>query len=410
MTLSVLACLLVLVALGVAERLARDRCWRAVGIRVHVNGTRGKSTVTRLVWSALREAGVPAMAKTTGTAARLLLPDGTEQPVVRRSPPTIREQLAFLRRASRLDARAVVVECMALQPELQWRSEREMVRATIGVITNVRLDHSEVMGNDLDTIAETLANSIPRSAVLVTGDDRFLPTFTRRAAALGTSVVSSAAAREDIRRLLPAEAPESAGEDPVARASTGCSTAAPWLLEDMATALTVTRQLGIDDAVAVRGFAAAPPDPGAARQGTVDINGGTVHWLDATAANDPESLQGLALEAIGGNGPWEGPPSIVVYNHRADRPARLDCFARHSEVLARAGRLVVTGERPPWTVWQRLRRARKTAPGDSPLVFVPAARLAADIRRQRAGSTVLFCGNTRGLDLARLLEEVGSDG
>ena len=62
-----LICLLVLLALGGAERLARDRAWREVPVRIHVNGTRAKSTLTRLIWSALCEAGVPALAKTTGT-------------------------------------------------------------------------------------------------------------------------------------------------------------------------------------------------------------------------------------------------------------------------------------------------------------------------------------------------------
>ena len=88
-------CLLVLLALGLAERVARDRALAALPIRIHVNGTRAKSTVTRLIWSALLEAGIPAVAKTTGTAPRLLLPDGREVPLRRRGPANIREQLAF---------------------------------------------------------------------------------------------------------------------------------------------------------------------------------------------------------------------------------------------------------------------------------------------------------------------------
>jgi poly-gamma-glutamate synthase PgsB/CapB len=377
-----LGCLLVLLALGLAERIARDRAWRGVPIRVHVNGSRGKSTVTRLIWSALREAGIPAVAKTTGTAARLLLPDGTERPVVRRAPPSIREQLALLRTAHRLGARAVVAECMALAPELQWASERSMLAATLGVITNVRLDHLEVMGSDLPTVAATLANSIPRRAVLVTGDDRFLSLFERTAAARGTRVVSSSAARHDIANASPA-----------------------WLAEDQATALAATRQLGIPDEIALRAFASAPPDPGAARQGTLLVERRAVRWLDATAANDPESLAALVGE-FGADAAPAGSCRVLVYNHRADRGPRLSCFAAHSSLLAGADRLVVTGARPPWTVWRALCRVRP--PGSTS--FVPARRLAARLRREPGASDLVFCGNTKGFDLVRLLEEVRSHG
>jgi len=161
--------LAVLLALGWLERRARDRAWRSIPIRVHVNGTRGKSTVTRLIWSALREAGIATVAKTTGTEPRLLLPDGSERPVRRLAPASIREQLQLLRAARRHRARAVVAECMAIDPELQWVSERRMLHASIAVVTNVRPDHVEVMGESEASIAGCLANMIPPGGLVVAG-------------------------------------------------------------------------------------------------------------------------------------------------------------------------------------------------------------------------------------------------
>jgi len=373
-----LACLAVLLALGLAERFARDAAWRAVPVRVHVNGTRGKSTVTRLIWSALREAGIPAVAKTTGTAPRVLLPDGRERPLVRRSPASIREQLELLRLARREGARAVVAECMAVDPALQWVSEHEMLRASVGVITNVRTDHTELMGPTLEDIAGSLANTIPRGGLLVTGESRFAGLLQRRAALVGARLVS-----------LPA--PEGREGE-------------PWLLDDERVALGVTRQLGIPDAVAARGFARAPRDPGAARAGTLGTTEGTVRWLDATAANDPESL---AAVVAGANDraatPPDGARTLVVYNHRADRAPRLACFADRSPVIANAGHLVVTGDRPPWTVWRRLCARRRA----SPPVFVPRRKLAGWLRAHAAAAGALvFCGNTRGLDVAATMDEV----
>jgi len=371
-----LASLAVLLAFGVAERLARDAAWRAVPVRVHVNGTRGKSTVTRLIWSALREAGIPALAKTTGTAPRVLLPDGRERPLPRRAPASIREQLELLRLARREGARALVAECMAVDPALQWVSEHEMIRASVGVITNVRTDHTEMMGPNLEDIANSLANTIPRGGVIVSGESRFAALLAHRADLAGA-------------RLVAVPAP---GVDDVGR----------WLGDDERLALTVTRQLGIADDVAARGFARAPRDPGAARGGTLAAVQGEVRWLDATAANDPESLAALVAEMTG-----EGPgdcPNLVVYNHRADRSPRLSCFADRSAVIGNARPLVLTGARPPWTVWRRLRARRQGAPP----IFVPRRRLARWLRAHAGpGAALVFCGNTRGLDVAATIDEVG---
>ena len=75
-------------------------------------------------------------------------------------------------------AEAIVVECMALAPELQHTSEERMIRATIGIITNVRPDHFEVMGETLDEIAAALARTIPTRGVLITADHRYRERFT----------------------------------------------------------------------------------------------------------------------------------------------------------------------------------------------------------------------------------------
>jgi poly-gamma-glutamate synthase PgsB/CapB len=370
-----LACLALLVALGLLERLAVGRARVAVPIRIHVNGTRGKSTVTRLIAAALREAGVPTMAKVTGTAPRLILPDGSEHPIVRRAPASIREQAWLVRRAARAGARALVVECMAVRPDLQWVSERQMLQATIGVITNVRLDHTEAMGATLDQVAQSLANSVPRGGVLVT-DQRFAAAGAARCAALGT-------------RLVIAEAVERP-PDPA------------WLWEDMATALAVTRELGIADEIAMRGMQKAAADPGAATGGVTMIAGRRIAWVDATAANDPESLDRIVMSPAGlkpcptaVSDPARG-GILAVYNHRADRPERLRTFARHSATFRNCAAVLVTGDPPGLSL---MMRARRLCPGPD-IRFVPRRRLTAAASGIVSGGAedplIIFCGNTRG--------------
>ncbi len=373
------SCLLLLVVFGLAERIATGRARGAVPIRIHVNGTRGKSTVTRLVAAALREAGIPTLAKVTGTSPRLVLPDGSERTIVRRAPASIREQAWLLRRARRVGARAVVVECMAIRPELQWISEREMVRATIGVITNVRLDHTEVMGDSLDEIARSLASSVPRAAVLVTGERRFEEVLRARCEALGTRMIVATRASRGIS--APAEGDHQRQSD--------------WQADDEEIALAVTRELGVDDAVALRGMRKAAADPGAVSRGRAAIGALDMTWIDATAANDPESVDLIVADAPRS---LSAATIISVYNHRSDRPERLRVFAQSSALFRASRHILLTGDR----ACVSLERAVRAACPRTDVRFVARRRVAAAVAeivtRDAGGAApqVIFCGNTRG--------------
>ena len=58
-----------LVGAGALERVVHRRNLAKIPLRIHVNGTRGKSSVTRLIAAALRAHGTVTCAKTTGTLA-----------------------------------------------------------------------------------------------------------------------------------------------------------------------------------------------------------------------------------------------------------------------------------------------------------------------------------------------------
>ena len=368
-----------LLLLGVIERRARDRACAAIPIRIHVNGTRGKSTVTRLIAAALREAGVRTVAKTTGTEARLILPDGSERPVRRRAPASVREQLWCLREARRLHAEAVVVECMAVDPVLQAVSEHEMIRSTIGVITNARLDHAEAMGATVEEVAAALAATVPDRGTAVVGPTESLAAIERAAGTRGSRVVR---AEPDVGI---AGGFGEAGGGPAG--------------EHAGIVLAVARVLGVPDETARRGMRRAAPDPGAMRTGEVGVAGRRVRYLDAAAANDPQSL-GVLLES-------RGHDALFVFHHRQDRPMRMRQFANMPPWTRQADELLVTGDRPDWMTWRMLRRA---LPG-SRLAFAAPGRLADSLRRrlrEPAGPSLLvFCGNTKGFRRDAVLAAVG---
>lgn len=376
MTICAAALLFVLIGLGTIERRWRDRAHAAVPIRIHVNGTRGKSTVTRLVAAALREAGITTLAKTTGTEARLIRPDGTEEPVRRRASPSIREQLWVLRRAARIGARAVVVECMAIDPDLQRTSEHQMLRSTLGVVTNVRRDHGDVMGTSIDEVAMALGGTVPRLGVVVFGEPEGARVLERIAADFGARV---------IRAWDTEPAPALNGEP-------------EWMRANRSVALAVTRQLGIADDVALRGMGRAQPDPGAMATWPLRIGAHDVQMIDATAANDPDSLATILGRRT--------TPHLFVFHHRADRPFRLRQFA-DAAPWRRAGDVVwLTGDRPDWLTWRRVRRGL----GSQHASMVSTARLAHAIGRLPAAypdiSTIVCCGNTRGFHISQLRTEV----
>ncbi|MFO0724150.1 MAG: poly-gamma-glutamate synthase PgsB [Myxococcota bacterium] len=294
---------LVLVGLGVFEGLSHRRNLAKIPLRVHVNGTRGKSSVTRLIAAGLREGGVRTVAKTTGTLARVIMPDGTEYPVFRPSRPNVIEQLRIVRAAVSAEAKALVIECMAVQPSLQALSELKLVRATHGVITNVRADHLDVMGPSEEDVAKAIAGSIPPRGLLYTGETRHLEVLREASQDRGAQLV---AIDESKVRAISSE--DLAGFSYVEHA------------ENVALALEVCQALGVERRAALAGMQRARPDPGAMIAVELDFFGRALAFVNGFAANDPEStarLWSMALQSF----PTKE-KRIAVFNCREDRADR----------------------------------------------------------------------------------------
>src|SRR5512137_274202 len=85
-----------LVLAGFGEAYLHRRNLSKIPIRIHVNGTRGKSSVVRLIAGGLREGGITTCAKTTGTLARMILPDASEYPIFRPAGANVIEQMRIV--------------------------------------------------------------------------------------------------------------------------------------------------------------------------------------------------------------------------------------------------------------------------------------------------------------------------
>jgi poly-gamma-glutamate synthase PgsB/CapB len=299
-----LALLVALLAgLGAFEyaRLARQR--DSIAIRIHVNGTRGKSSVVRLVAAALRAHGIRTYAKTTGSLARLIVPDGTELPVFRPGLTNVIEQLRIVGIAAGDGAEALVIECMALQPRLQALCELRILRSTLGVITNAWPDHLDVMGPTQHDVAQALLGTCPVNATLFTGEREFLPLFAHACEDRGSALVSVGA--EDAARVTDAELARFGYIEH---------------RENVALALAVSSALGVPRDVALGGMFDAEPDVGALRECEVDFFGRRVVFVNGFAANDPVATERVWNLALARHPDRE--TRIMVLNCRLDRADR----------------------------------------------------------------------------------------
>lgn len=276
---------------------------RRIPVRIHVNGTRGKSSVTRLIAAGLRGGGKRVCAKTTGTTARMILPDGRELPIFRPAGANVREQIRVVRVASEFEAEVLVVECMALQPELQWMSERWFVRATHGVITNARPDHLDVMGPGPDDVAWALCGMVPLDGVLYTAEVARRHILQEACRDRGTNFIGiepadvSAVDEADLDGFAHREHPD-----------------------NVALALRICADLGVDRTTALAGMWAGKADPGALSEHHLDFFGRRLLFFNGFAANDPMSSEMIWSYAISKHP--DVPQHIALINCRADRADR----------------------------------------------------------------------------------------
>jgi gamma-polyglutamate synthase len=310
-----LAGLILVLAFLFAEKAFHERRLRRIPIRIHVNGTRGKSSVVRLIASGLREAGIRTCAKTTGDRPNLIYPDGSEEFIRRRGRSRIQEQMEFIRKAAREKAEAVVVECMAIDPQLQWISEHRMIRSTLGVITNVRLDHLEVMGKDRDEIAGALSATIPENGVLVTGEQQYLERIGSVAVARHTRVYAPVSESDGSKGLEPHD-------------------------ENLLIARKVLDILGIPWGCLSRSRSkpGLPCTPSLTR---IRIEESSITFADAFSVNDVDSMKLFQRTLIEKECPR---PFVALLNNRADRPLRMLSFASFLTQEPLYDHIMLTGE------------------------------------------------------------------
>lgn len=303
------------------ENFSLAKAKKKIGIKIQVNGTRGKSETVRLLHGALTNLGYKTLGKTTGTIPMWLLPDNIMEPVKRIAGANIQEQYKAVKKAARMNCDALVVECMAIKPELQQACGR-IVTPDITLITNAHPDHIEEIGSsEIETIS-TLALSIPVGSRCIYGE----------LSEDSHNILKAICERSKVELNHSSEIPDHFMENFSFNA----------IKANVELVLKTLEILGLDKEKGLEGMKKVSPEIGSFKYCKIRMKGGEAFLANAFAANDIISTARL-LERVKKEHTQESISGL--FNAREDRPDRTLQFAN----LMKTGgfsRLFVVG-RPP---------------------------------------------------------------
>ena len=320
----IIICVSLILWLGIKEKRRHTNRLNKIPVRININGIRGKSTITRMVYSVLREDHIRVVGKTTGTDARMLYWfTDKEYPVIRKPQgANIGEQRDIIRKVVKQRATALVNECMAVNPDYQITFQNDLVMANIGVIVNVIEDHMDVLGPTLQDVAQAFTATIPYNGKLVVMQDKYTKFFAKEARKRKTEliVVDKEKVPESYLRKF------------------------DYLVfpDNVAITLGVAQALGIDQQTALQGMLNAPPDPGAVEIKYFQANSTTNVFVNAFAANEPQSTKAILNKVESYDYPYS--KKIVILNCRSDRVDRTRQFVENFIAEVDYDTLICTGK------------------------------------------------------------------
>lgn len=299
--------LILLIAAGIIENALHQHRLRQIPIRILVNGTRGKTSVCRVIVSALNASGIRTMGRTTGSEACILLPDGTVQPFIRKRSARITELIQTVRFCSGKDVRCLVIECMALGAENQHIFSDKLVRPTHVVITNSYIDHVSEIGSTQEETVWTLSRCLyPGSEVFCVEDS--YENFCQEGGCNFHKVLVRDYEGMDLETKIPVHS------------------------SNLSLAVAVCASVGILEEKVLEAAQVALPDIGLLKDITCS-NGGL--FIPNFAVNDLYCMNKAVLDASKNAGPDK--KLCIIYNNRADREYRL---LHMKKILSAQGKLV----------------------------------------------------------------------
>ena len=276
-------------------------------IKIAVTGSRGKSSVVRLLHVALNRCGLRTYTRVTGVIPRTLTPEG-EKPILRFAPASIDEMKWWLHMLPE-DAQAIVMENSAVAPELQSFCTK-CLKPEVTVLTNIRPDHEAFWGPKENDVLLALSHALPEGGKIILPEPL-----------AGRPLMKILAQHRSLELMCAHRVSGFPGH----------------LADNIGLALEACRAVGIDEKLCFEAMKNMPPD--LADFTILDTGNGLLAF--AFSANDVVTTEEL-FHSTG----WKREETGVLFNHRADRVDRFHTFEKWM-----GGHLwreiVIIGDTPP---------------------------------------------------------------
>ncbi|MBC8426449.1 hypothetical protein H8E07_20210 [bacterium] len=315
------------VAILLLEELRLRQTRRRIPLRIVVTGTRGKSSLVRILAAGLRDREPATWGKITGDAPLLLTSDHMSVPIPRRGPARIHEQRNLLFGAAGHGIRRLVLESMAISPTIM-KAEMRLIQPSLVVITNVFDDHRETLGGDRNRQRAAYLEALPADCRWLSADAELLDAAAR-----------SERYPEPLAVTTRPEGPD--GDE----AGVACE------LLNLADAALAELGLDTESAHAAMRAAAVGTVPPPRIVPFLDRR---VRLLDGFSANDLQSLDRLWRDwrrLLDDPVPWP-----VLFATRADRPLRTQQFCGWLAGRSDVAHVYVAGSHRTVAAWLLSRR------------------------------------------------------
>jgi len=303
----------------IGESLIINNCVNKIAVKIHVNGTRGKSTITKYIYAGLKEDHLKVLGKVTGEIPTLLLPDGSHKEIKRRGSARVQEQFNIIRKAKKEKVDALVLECMSIDPILQ-KLESFFFKPEIYIISNIRDDHREKMGNSLDDQIKSICSAIPTNSKIIAGESPYMDIIKGVAIVRNSEFIQAINLSNEETKNIPQFAHEI----------------------NVQLALTACIESGIPRQTAFTGILKQIQETKSPVCAITDIHHKR-YFLNAFSVNDIPSFKDYLKH-------WTSELNItdkvsVVFNTRSDRPLRTGLFiewikSNHENI----GTVILTGD------------------------------------------------------------------
>ncbi len=255
------------------------------------------------------------------------------------------------------DAQAIVLECMAVQPQYQRDSEELLICATHGVITNIRPDHWEWTDTE-EKILEGFKKTIPNNGILIYGKNYIAESLKpnwnpSQKSKLNLSLLEAASLKNT--KLILAEPELSKNQIETAFGYIRY----PEHYENVEIAVRVCETLGVSSKSILRGITNTVSDPGALKILEKEVKGKRQRFVFAFAANDVVSFEKILKSD---QKKWSEFDSIIlVFNSKQERPFRTIEFGKFLTDFSGLSKIYFFGS------WQKL--FRSVYEGNADLTF-----------------------------------------